>query len=479
MMDKYPEKPVYIIDDELIILKSLSAVLRADGINNIETCRDSREAMNMISAKKPSLVLLDLTMPYVSGETLLTKIKDLYPDIPVLIITGINELSTAVECMKNGAADYLVKAIENNKLITTVRTALNLDEVKNENRLLKKTLLTENNSIDPAFDIFITKSITISAIFKYLSFISKTNQTVLIRGETGTGKELVAEALHKASGRKGDFVSINVSGLDDNMFSDTLFGHKKGAYSGADINRSGLIEKAADGTLFLDEIGDLSENSQIKLLRLLEKKEYYPLGSDVLKKASCRIIAATNSELEKQIEDGVFRKDLYYRLGWHEVMIPPLRQRKEDITALVYHFCTKLSAELDLGIPKISKEFIRSIYHFELKGNVRELMKIILRCLSESPDGNLTHSLLARLFPSELEGKELKDNRSSDNEKTISEELLPIFPERLPNLKQWSNMLVDEAMIRTEGNITEAAALLGISQPALSKRLANRQNKLI
>jgi DNA-binding NtrC family response regulator len=460
MISRYPERPVYIVDDEAFIIQSLSAVLRSDGINNIQICSDSRNVLNMIKESLPSLVLLDLTMPYKSGEVLLTEIKDLYPDLPVLIITGINELSTAVECMKNGASDYLVKAIENRKLLSAVRNVLSISELTQENKLLKKSLLSYGNPVDNSFNSIITDDQAMFSIFKYLSVISRTKQTILIRGETGTGKELFAEAVHKASGRSGEFVSINAAGLDDTMFSDTLFGHKKGAYSGAEKNRPGLIEKAAGGTLFLDEIGDLSAASQIKLLRLLEKSEYYTLGSDTLRRASCRIVAATNSDLEVLMNSGSFRKDLYYRLSSNEVCIPPLRKRLDDIPALVFHFTEKAASELGIEPPQVSPGFIESLYKKELPGNVRELISIINRTVG-SCGGRLTAEAAG-----DVEAE------------PIGEDSLLMFPENLPDLKLWSNILVNEALTRSGGNISAAAGLLGISQPALSKRLAKRKSEL-
>ncbi|MBI9102084.1 MAG: sigma-54-dependent Fis family transcriptional regulator [Spirochaetales bacterium] len=461
MTFRYPERPVLIVDDEPYILKSLSAVLRSAGINNLQVCEDSREVYRMVSTTKPSLVLLDLTMPYKSGEVVLQEVKELYPDLPVTIITGVNELSTAVECMKRGASDYLVKAIENSKLLSSVKTALNFSELEEENRLLKRSILRDDFPAHPAFDSILTEDRAMFSIFRYLTVISPSGQTILIRGETGTGKELVAEAIHKVSGRPGEFICINAAGLDDVMFSDTLFGHRRGAYSGADSSRPGLIEKAAGGTLFLDEIGDLSPANQIKLLRLLEKSEYYALGSDTLKRASCRIVAATNCELETKIEEGSFRRDLYFRLSSHEVMLPPLRDRPDDIPLLIHHFVKLTASELNITPPEISPSFIHSFYDKELPGNVRELMTIINRAVGSQGGSKLFGSGDDGLTDETL----MKSNSSS----------LPIFPEELPDLKLWADILVDEALARSEGNISSAARLLGISQPALSKRMAKRR----
>ncbi len=465
-MPNYPERPVFIIDDEQFILKSLGAVLRSAGINNLVVCSDSREALGLLEEIPPSIVLLDLTMPHISGEELLPQIKDLYPELPVLIITGVNELSTAVECMKNGASDYLVKAIENTKLTAAVKKALKFNELREENALLKKSLLSEKDEIDPAFNDIITESSRMKAVFKYLTIISKTCQTVLIKGETGTGKELTAEAIHNASGRKGLFVGLNAAGLDDTMFSDTLFGHKKGAFSGADCRRSGLIEKAAGGTLFLDEIGDLSPGSQIKLLRLLEKKEYYALGSDTLKMADCRIIAATNCDLSALMSEGVFRKDLYYRLSANEVVLPPLRERKNDIPLIVRHFTDRFALEYNTDPPQISSSFMQMICRLDLPGNIRELITIINRCFSFAEGGRFNSELLLKVKP-EAAGADDEPFHPDINSEVF-------FPDKLPGLKDWTNLLVNEALRRSDGNITSAASVLGISQPALSKRLSRR-----
>ena len=461
-MGKYPQKPVVIVDDEKLILQSMSAVLRTAGFGNIRTFNDSRDVMPFISSETPSLVLLDLTMPHLSGEQLLPKIKEQCPDLPVIIITGVNELSTAVNCMKNGASDYLVKAIENSKLISAVRSAMELTELREENNLLKKQLLSDSRTVDPAFGKIITEAPSMLAIFEYLSIVSPGSQSILIRGETGTGKDLLAEAVHEASEAEGEFVGLNAAGLDETMFADTLFGHRKGAFSGADSSRPGLIEKAAGGTLFLDEIGDLSQTNQIKLLRLLEKKEYYRLGSDLLHRASCRIITATNADLEDLMGRGLFRKDLYYRLSAHEVKLPPLSERRADIPLLIHHFVPIIAGELNIPCPQIKDDFIRSLCKTELNGNVRELITLLTRAVSLS------------------KGKTLSAGNDTGFSGVLPDGVAQadslIFPEQLPDLKSWANILVDEALRRTGGNISAAAAELGISQPALSKRLALRSS---
>jgi len=415
--------------------------------------------MGLLEEQEMSLILLDLTMPHISGEALLRDIKSQYPHLPVIIITGINDLTSAVDCMKWGAHDYLVKAIENSKLLASVNNALHLNELHVENKLLIKSLLKVNPPRDPAFNNIITEDSGMFSIFQYLSVISPSSHSILIRGETGTGKELIADAIHKISNCSGDFISLNVAGLDDVMFSDTLFGHKKGAFSGADSNRTGLVQEATGGTLFLDEIGDLSMASQIKLLRLLEKGDFYSLGSDSLKRSSCRILAATNIDLEEAIEGGRFRKDLYYRLASHEIHVPPLRERRGDIPLLVNHFVLKAAKELRREPPAIGANFLHELVNRTLSGNVRELISLINRAV-----GTCSGSVLGE--SDEFEPV-IEDGRINDSHVQ--------FPETLPDLKTWSDLLVDEAVRRSRGNITSAAGLIGISQPAMSKRLIKKK----
>ena len=247
-------------------------------------------------------------MPYLSGEELLPRILEIRPGLPIIVVTGNADVITAVDCMKNSALDYLVKPVESNKLVATVPRAIEIQQLKEENRVLRDHLVT-NQLVNPgAFADIITVDEKMRSMLLYVEAISGTNQTVLITGETGTGKELVAQAIHTLSGKRGELIAVNVAGFDDSMFSDTLFGHLKGAFTGAEQARKGLVESAAGGTLFLDEIGDLSNSSQVKLLRLLEKREYLPLGSDVQNKSQARIIVATNRDLSDALETGVFKK---------------------------------------------------------------------------------------------------------------------------------------------------------------------------
>ncbi|MCB0300236.1 MAG: sigma-54-dependent Fis family transcriptional regulator, partial [Calditrichaeota bacterium] len=308
----YPHQPVLLIDDETQFLESAEFTLNSQGIDNTYTCSDSRKAIEMIARLRPSIVLLDLTMPYVKGWELLPQVVTDFPNTTVIILTAINEVDLAVRCMKDGAFDYMIKPVDDVRLVTTIRKAIELRSVQFENQMLKDYLLSDKLDDPDAFSEIITRNKTMRQIFQYAEAIARSPLPVLVTGETGVGKELIARAIHKVSKRHGEFVPVNVAGVDDNLFSDTLFGHKKGAFTGADSDRKGLIEQASRGTIFLDEIGDLAMESQVKLLRLLQEGRYYPIGSDTPKPTDARVIVATNADLEKAQTTGKFRKDLFY-----------------------------------------------------------------------------------------------------------------------------------------------------------------------
>jgi transcriptional regulator with GAF, ATPase, and Fis domain len=296
----------------------------------------------------------------------------------------------------------------------------------------------------------------------YLESIALSNQTVLISGETGSGKELFAEALHKLSGRSGDLTAVNIAGLDDSMFSDTLFGHKKGAYTGADQSRPGLVERAGGGTVFLDEIGDLPTTSQTKLLRLLESREYHPLGSDVTRRTNARFIVATNRDLQKAMEEGSFRKDLYFRLRTHTVHIPPLREHPGDIPLLAYHFAREAASEMGKREPEIPKEGIELLKTYTFPGNVRELRAIVYDLVSrmKEEDPGLSVEIISQHI-----------GKSQRNYQVLNSPDLFEGREDLPSIEEAVNALVTEALKRSGGNQARASRILGISPQALNKRL--------
>jgi DNA-binding NtrC family response regulator len=466
MTSAYPHLPILMVDDELQTLNSFEYVLRSANITQILRCQDSRDVMPVFSTQEIEVMMLDLSMPHISGEELLSMVTKDYPEVPVIVITGSNDVETAVACMKTGAFDYMVKPVEKSRLISGVKRAIELRELQRENRLLRAHVLSDKLEHPEAFLEIITNSPTMRSVFQYIEAISLSPQPVLITGETGVGKELVAKAIHHLSRRKGNFVPVNVAGLDDNVFADTLFGHKKGAFTGADQARSGLVEQASGGTLFLDEIGDLSPTSQVKLLRLLQDGEFFPLGSDVGKRSDARMVVATNQEIETLRESGRFRKDLYHRLCVHHVHLPPLRERREDLPILVDHFLERASETLGKKKPTPPKELLTLLSTYPFPGNIRELQSMILDAVSSHKSGKLSMDV----FKSYIRQKQ--PTMEPDLKNLLKREnILASFSEQLPSLKQTEQLLISEAMKRANGNQAIAAQWLGITRQALNKRL--------
>jgi DNA-binding NtrC family response regulator len=467
-----PTDPILIVDDEESILLAIDTTLQMAGLNHTITCHDSRQVAGLLASKACDLMLLDLNMPYVDGRELLAEVSRAYPDLPIIVITGAIDVNTAVQCMKTGAFDYIVKPVEGERLLATVQRALTFRELKRENLALRQHILSDSLEKPEAFAGIITRNKTMLAIFQYVESIARTSQPVLIRGETGVGKELIARSIHTLSGRRGQFVPINVAGLDDNVFSDTLFGHVKGAFTGADKDRRGLVEQASGGTLFLDEIGDLSTASQVKLLRLLQEGEYLPLGQDEAKKADLRVIASTNADLWKRQQEGKFRNDLNYRLRTHRIYIPPLRERVEDIALLLDYFLQETGRQLQQKIPGAPDELVALLSSYSFPGNVRELQTLVFDAVSRHKSGPLS----MEVFKTHIQRQQIRDQDygQAPAGSAADERALPLrFGDRLPTIKEAGRLLVGEALKRSGGNQTAAARMLGITQQALSKRLKN------
>lgn len=458
----YPSFQVLICDDDTSFLRSISfAIERYCGVNNVIQCSDSRDVLGHLATGNIRVVLLDLNMPHISGDELLPQIIELHPHVSVIIISGINQVTSAVQCIKLGAYDYHVKTEEPERLSSSIMRVIRFQELSLENQAMRGCLLDNENTLHPAFAKIISANNQMYSVFQYIESISNSQQPILITGESGVGKELIARAIHETSDCAGELVCVNVAGLDDNLFSDTLFGHKRGAFTGADQARKGMIERASGGILFLDEIGDLSLASQVKLLRLLQEGEYYPVGSDTPKRINARIIAATHQNLHTKKEQGQFRNDLYYRLKIHHVDIPPLRQRKEDISLLLEHFLTQAANELDKPVATMPPELILLLENYDFPGNIRELRAMTFDAMSTHQSGVLSMKAFKNVIDAMPEFDKLSQQPQS----------LFISSSTLPTLKQSAELLVDEAMKRANGNQSLAARLLGISQPALSKRL--------
>lgn len=461
-----PALPIVAIDDEEAILLSIDTTLRLAGFDNVVTCQDSRQALESLRRQQAGVVLLDLNLPRLDGETLLPQISAEFPNIPIIIVTGTIDVDTAVRCMKSGAFDYIVKPVEESRLLAAIHQALKFMELHKENKALRDHLSEDRLGYPEKFEAIVTNSPTMLKLFRYIESIATTTQPVLIRGETGVGKELIARAIHGLSGRKGEFVAVNVAGLDENVFSDTLFGHVKGAFTGAESRRRGLIEHASGGTLFLDEIGDLSHSSQVKLLRLLQEKEYLPIGHDIARQTDARIIASTHADLWALQQENRFREDLHYRLRTHRILVPPLRERKEDLGLLADHFLAEAARNLVKPKPSLTPRVIELLHTYDFPGNVRELQAMIFDALVQHSSGDLlSHSVIQNHI---TRGRQHKGAVIHDPSATSA----PIaFSDPLPTIKEATRQLIETALKRTDNNQSQAAAMLGISQQALSKRL--------
>ncbi|MDH5561729.1 MAG: sigma-54 dependent transcriptional regulator [Deltaproteobacteria bacterium] len=453
--------PVMLVDDEEAILKVLSRTLRSNNIEDIICISDSTKVMDALRKQEVSFVLLDLTMPNLTGREVLGLINREFPQIPVIIATADDDVNSIVDCIKKGAFDYIVKPIDTGRLLSAINGAIQVRNLRFETEILRQTPDKISLKQPEAFREIITVNQKMSSIFQYIEAISGSSQPVMILGETGVGKDLIAKAVHKTSGRKGNFVTVNVAGLDDQVFADTLFGHTKGAYTGAISSRAGLIKKAEKGTLFLDEIGDLSLTSQVKLLRLIQEREYLPLGSDEPVFTDTRIIVATHRNLEKLKDTGEFRKDLFFRLLSHQIKIPPLRERLNDLQILFDHFIEQVAKELKKKKPNVPKEIRQVLGAYHFPGNIRELQAMIFDALSKHKSGVLS----LKTF------REIIGNNQHQDENKDAEEPLLRFGSRLPTFKEGRVLLAKEALFRSNNNQTVAAKLLGISRQSLNQYL--------
>ena len=462
---------ILLVDDEIEALRSMELTLKMSGFTNVYCCSNSPDALEILNSRQIDVSVLDIMMPQISGIELLQRIREKDPDGLVIIATGVQEIDTAVKCMREGALDYILKPLDSERFVASVRNAVKIRELQNENSNLTKQLLSPKDENPLTFENMISQNASMLNIFKYIEAIAPTRHPVLITGETGVGKELIARALHNRSGLPGKFVAVNVAGIDDTVFSDTLFGHTRGAFTGADSARKGLVETATDGTLFLDEIGDLSVQSQTKLLRLIQEKEYLPLGMDIPSICKARIITATCQEITTIDSSKSFRKDLYYRLRTHHIAIPPLRSRKDDIVLLTTHYIQKAAEELQRNVPSIPRELyaLLNLYHFP--GNILELQSMVFDAVSMQKGNTLSLESFRQKtgisYAKTSVGSSGTPSGESGNKKII-------FSDQLPSLSEIEDLLVSEALYRTSGNQSMAAQLLGITRQAIGKRLKNR-----
>lgn len=453
---------ILLLDDDVGVLKRAERLLRFEGYDDITLCERAADAWPALGSRKVLAMVLDLLMPEVDGYAVLEAMRRDYPEVPVIVATAVDDLDVVVRCMKAGAFDYVPKSAETTRLLASIEHAVMISRLQEDNRALRDTILSDEQPLPAHFEAIVTRDRRMQAIFRYISAIARSDKPILISGESGTGKELFAAAVHAASGRSGALVCVNIAGLDDTMFSDTLFGHKKGAFTGADSDRPGLIEKASGGTLFLDEIGDLPPQSQVKLLRLIEQRLYYPLGADLTRASDALIVTATNRDLEEASSKGAFRQDLFYRLETHHIRLPPLRDRPDDLPLLAEHFAGRAAEKFGKRKPAIPGELYDLLGTYDFPGNVRELESMVHDAVGRAEGRVLPlDSFRTKIFRNERKPQR-QQQRSNGPFSSLAS---------LPTLRESSEALIQEALRRAGGNQGVAASLLGISRTALNRRL--------
>lgn len=447
---------ILAVDDNEDILFTLKLLLK----NDIELIRSTTNPENIPSLMEKDdfdVILLDMnfTKDVISGQEgyyWLRKILEIDKDAVVLFITAYGDIERSVRAIKEGATDFIVKPWENEKIMTTIKSAINLKRSKKELARLQSTQKEFNKVLAQPFNDFIGKSDGMTKVFDCIKKVAQTDANVLILGENGTGKELVARALHQQSKRASNiFVSVDMGSINDNLFESELFGHIKGAYTDARDDRPGRFEIADGGSIFLDEIGNLSLPVQAKLLTVLEQRKVIRVGSNKSVNINVRLICATNSDLEKHIEEGLFRQDLLYRMNTVEITIPPLRDRIDDIPLLANHFLKIYSKKYKKKFKAIPKNTLDKLCAFNWPGNVRELQHVIERAIIMSDDDIL--------YPEDLNLKTSKKQESSSaNFDTY-------------NLDEIEKTLIKKVMSRQGGNISKAAKDLGLTRTSLYRRL--------
>ncbi len=369
-------RKILVVDDEQIIRESLSYVLSKEDYQ-VDEAENGKAAYEKLLETTYDLVITDLEMPEMKGTELLDKIRNLSIQTATIVVTAYGSLETAISALRSGASDYILKPVEFDELLIKVKRLFEIKDLLIENQILRNELQRSTEDLK-----IIGKSRTIKKVFDVIRSVADTESTVLITGKSGTGKELVAKALHFTSKRKNKpFVVVNCGAISDNLIESELFGHKKGAFTGAVSDKEGFMKAANDGTLFLDEIGEMPLNLQVKLLRAIQEKEYTPVGTTSSLPVNVRFVASTNKDLAEEVKEGNFREDLFYRLNVVEINLPSLKERQEDIPLLANHFVDKYRKQMNKGIRGISEEAMRFLMNHEWKGEVRELENVIERAI--------------------------------------------------------------------------------------------------
>ncbi len=436
---------ILIIDDEKSILDLLSVVFKKEGYR-VRATLSAKKALELLNKEEFGLILTDIKLPEMSGFEILKRVRESKPDIAVVMITAYGNVKQAVEALKAGAFDYVVKPFDVDELKIIVAKALEKKRLQEENILLRKELKGKNS-----FETVIGKSKKIKQIYSMIEKIAGTDSTILVTGESGTGKELAARAIHSLSPREENrFVSINCGALPENLLESELFGHVEGAFTGAVADKVGLFEVAQRGTLFLDEVGEMAPWTQVKLLRTLQDKKIRRVGGTEEAAIDVRIIAATNQDLKKKISEGKFREDLFYRLNVISFEMPPLRERKEDVPLFVNHFLKKYSMEIGKSMKRITPDVMKLFESYPWPGNIRELENVIERTVAIEDRETITLDSL----PDELLTARKREETDLLFQKNFC---LTSF------LDEAAQSYIKQARLLSGGNLKKTASLLGIS----------------
>jgi len=443
---------IYIVDDEEIIRDGVTMALEAD--YQVDAFSTAEDAMEAIKHNPPDLVLLDIGLPGMDGIEALEKIKDLYPDILIIMITAYEDINTVIAAMKLGAYDYVVKPIQMDGLEVTIRNALETIRLRKDVQSLQENYLKEN------LPCFIAESNAIQDVMEFIGMVAKSPDTpILIIGETGTGKELIANAIHYRSPNfKGPFMTVNCAAIPKDLIESELFGYEKGAFSGASPSgKKGLVEEAANGTLFLDEVGDLSREAQAKLLRFLELGEFYRVGGTKRLQIQTRVISATNKDIDSIIEEGLFRKDLYFRLGVVKVQVPSLNERRDDIMPLAKHFLLEFGKKFSKKFTGISPEAENALMNHGWIGHVRELKNIIERgvLIGKGPELGINDI--------RLEGTQKDATQKQVKDEIIFPSLTDAGIDLASTQESVEKYYVEKALKMAKGNESKAAKLLNMN----------------
>jgi len=453
-MESIPDKhtPVLVVDDDDGLLLSIKATLVSSGLPEPALISDSRKVMALMRDHSFQLVILDLMMPHLTGIEVLEKIKGAYPDSECVVVSANDEVATAVEAMSLGASDYLVKPLNSEKLIALVNRSLEKYSVQDElARFGRKKVFAELKN-PQAFADMVAEDESMALIFHQVEAVAGTDYSVVINGESGTGKEMLARVIHRLSNRsKAPFYAVNMASFSKTIFEDEFFGHAKGAYTDASSDRRGFFEAAHGGTLFLDEITELDPSLQAKLLRVIEEREFYRLGSTEIRNVDVRIIAATNRDINEEIIKNRFRADLFYRINMYNIKIPPLRERKDDILPLAGHFLNIHTRSNHKKITGLAPDLAEKLLQSSFLGNVRELENIIAGAVLLERGKTLTLASARNLLP--YNGPERRKNV----------ELL--------TLDELEKRHIKRVLDVTGGNRPKAAEILGINVSTVYRKL--------